>query len=118
VFRPTGEAGLTQQRLDVPRPGPVRAGRMPLPRLPAPRRQSPSQPHPRDGVGAARAAVFLLIPEIGAAPVVGLTVAGQQLTSMRVDRYGLLRLPWRPISRARVAGVASLLAGVALITLG
>jgi bacterial/archaeal transporter family-2 protein len=62
--------------------------------------------------------VFLLIPEIGAAPVVVLTVAGQQLASVAVDRYGLLRLPRRPISRRRLAGVALLLAGVALITLG
>jgi transporter family-2 protein len=62
--------------------------------------------------------IFLLIPEIGAAPVVVLTVAGQQLASVAVDRYGLLRLPRRTISRHRLAGVGVLLAGVALITLG
>ncbi len=62
-------------------------------------------------------AVFSLIPEIGAAAVVVLTVAGQQLASVAVDRYGLLRLPRRPISRRRLLGVAVLLAGVALITL-
>ena len=62
--------------------------------------------------------VFLLMPEIGAAPVVVLTVAGQQLASVAVDRYGLLRLPRRSISRRRLAGVAVLLAGVALVTLG
>jgi bacterial/archaeal transporter family-2 protein len=62
--------------------------------------------------------VFLLIPEIGAAPVVVLTVAGQQLASVAVDRYGLLRLPRRTISPRRLAGVGVLLAGVALITLG
>jgi bacterial/archaeal transporter family-2 protein len=62
--------------------------------------------------------VFLLIPEIGAAPVVVLTVAGQQVASVAVDRYGLLRLPRRTISPRRLAGVAVLLAGVALITLG
>jgi bacterial/archaeal transporter family-2 protein len=59
--------------------------------------------------------VFLLIPEIGVAPTMTLTVAGQQLASLLVDRYGLLRLPRRPISRARLSGVAALLAGVALI---
>jgi transporter family-2 protein len=63
-------------------------------------------------------AVFSLIPEIGAAAVVVLTVAGQQLASVAVDRYGLLRLPRREISRRRLFGVAVLLAGVALITLG
>ena len=60
--------------------------------------------------------VFTLIPEIGAAPVVALTVAGQQLTSIAVDRHGLLRLPQRRISARRLAGVGLLLAGVALIT--
>lgn len=61
--------------------------------------------------------VFLLIPEIGVAPTIGLTVAGQQLASILVDRHGLLRLPRRPISRSRLAGVALLLTGVALIHL-
>lgn len=59
--------------------------------------------------------VFLLIPEIGTAATIGLTVAGQQVASLFVDRYGLLRLPRRPISGVRLAGVATLLAGVALI---
>jgi transporter family-2 protein len=61
--------------------------------------------------------VFLLIPEIGAAPTIALTVAGQQAASVLVDRYGLLRLPARPVTRARLAGVGLLLAGVLLITL-
>jgi bacterial/archaeal transporter family-2 protein len=61
--------------------------------------------------------VFLLIPEIGAAPVVVLTVAGQQLASIAVDRFGLLRLPRRHISRRRLVGVAVLLTGVVLIAL-
>jgi transporter family-2 protein len=62
-------------------------------------------------------AVFLLIPEIGAAPTIALTVAGQQVASVFVDRYGLLRLPARPVPAARLAAVAVLLAGVLLITL-
>jgi transporter family-2 protein len=63
-------------------------------------------------------AVFLLIPEIGVAPTIGLTVAGQQLASVFVDAYGLLRLPRRPVTGARLGGVAILLAGVALIQAG
>lgn len=59
--------------------------------------------------------VFLLIPEIGVAPTVALTVAGQQVASVFVDRYGLLRLPRRPISARRLTRVGLLLAGVALI---
>jgi transporter family-2 protein len=59
--------------------------------------------------------VFLLIPEIGVAPTVGLTVAGQQVASVFVDRHGLLRLPRRPVTRVRLVGIVTLLAGVALI---
>jgi bacterial/archaeal transporter family-2 protein len=61
--------------------------------------------------------VFVLIPEIGTAATIALTVAGQQLASVLVDRHGLLRLPRRPIPRARIVGVTALLAGVALIQL-
>jgi transporter family-2 protein len=60
--------------------------------------------------------VFLLIPHIGVAPTVALTVAGQQLASVLVDRHGWLRLPRRAITRERLAGVALLLAGVALLS--
>ena len=59
--------------------------------------------------------VFIAIPEIGIAATVGLTIVGQQLVSMLVDRFGLLRLPQRPISGLRLAGVALLLGGVGLI---
>jgi uncharacterized membrane protein YdcZ (DUF606 family) len=47
--------------------------------------------------------VFLLIPEIGAATI-ALTVAGQQLAGVAVDHFGLLRLPRRPVGRARLLG--------------
>ncbi len=59
--------------------------------------------------------VFTAIPVIGTAAAVGLTVAGQQVASVFVDRYGLFRLPRRPVSALRLAGVALLLAGVAII---
>lgn len=61
--------------------------------------------------------VFTSIPEIGASTVIALTVAGQQAASIVVDRFGLLRFPKREISRIRLAGVAALLAGVAMIKL-
>jgi transporter family-2 protein len=59
--------------------------------------------------------VFLLIPEIGVAATVALTIAGQQMASVFVDYCGLLRLPKREVSRLRLTGVALLLVGVALI---
>jgi transporter family-2 protein len=62
--------------------------------------------------------VFLLIPEIGVAPTIGLTVAGQQVASVFVDARGLLRLPRRSVGAVRLGGVATLLAGVALIQAG
>jgi bacterial/archaeal transporter family-2 protein len=61
--------------------------------------------------------VFTAIPAIGAAATIGLTVAGQQLASVLVDRHGWFRLPRRPVSALRMAGVMLLLAGVAVITL-
>jgi len=59
--------------------------------------------------------VFSAIPVIGPAATVGLTVAGQQIASVFVDRYGWFRLPVREVSATRLAGVALLLAGVVLI---
>jgi bacterial/archaeal transporter family-2 protein len=61
--------------------------------------------------------LFELVPEIGAAAAIALTVGGQQAASVLVDRYGLLRLPRRPVPPLRVAGVGALLAGVVLIQL-
>jgi len=61
--------------------------------------------------------VFTAIPVIGAAAAVGFTVAGQQVASVFVDRYGWFRLPQRPVSGLRLAGVMLLLAGVAVIKL-
>jgi transporter family-2 protein len=59
--------------------------------------------------------VFTAMPAIGAAAAVGFTVAGQQAASVLVDRFGWFRLPRRPVSALRLAGVAVLLAGVAAI---
>jgi len=61
--------------------------------------------------------VFTAIPMIGTAAAVGLTVAGQQIASLFVDRYGWFRLPKREISSLRYGGVVLLLIGVGLIQL-
>jgi bacterial/archaeal transporter family-2 protein len=58
---------------------------------------------------------FSLIPEIGAAATIALTVGGQQLASVLVDRFGLFRLPRRPIAGLRLVAVGALLTGVVLI---
>jgi transporter family-2 protein len=59
--------------------------------------------------------VPLLIPHLGAAATIGFTVAGQQLASLAVDRFGFLRLPRRALTPVRLTGTVLLLAGVALI---
>ena len=61
--------------------------------------------------------VFTAIPVIGASAAVGLTVAGQQVASVFVDRHGWFRLPKREVSLLRLSGVVLLLAGVAIIKL-
>lgn len=61
--------------------------------------------------------VFTAIPVIGASAAVGLTVAGQQVASVFVDRQGWFRLPKRDVSPLRMLGVVVLLAGVAVIKL-
>jgi bacterial/archaeal transporter family-2 protein len=58
--------------------------------------------------------VFTAMPVLGAAVVVGLTVAGQQIAAVLFDRFGLLRLPRRQVTMLRLGGVALLLSGVAL----
>jgi bacterial/archaeal transporter family-2 protein len=55
-----------------------------------------------------------LIPEIGAAATIPLTVGGQQVASVFVDRFGLFRLP-RQVSGLRLFALGALLAGVLLI---
>ncbi|MDX8142037.1 DMT family transporter [Lentzea sp. BCCO 10_0061] len=63
-------------------------------------------------------ATFLLIPEIGAATTVVLTVTGQQLASALIDHRGLFRMPRRPFTPARVAGLSLLVAGSLLVQFG
>lgn len=60
---------------------------------------------------------FLLIPQIGAAVTVALTVTGQQLASALIDARGLFRLPPRPFTRARGTGLLLLVAGSLLVQL-
>jgi transporter family-2 protein len=90
-------------------------GRAPRPRI-RPLRRMPWWGWLGGAVGATYVtSVFTLIPEIGAAATIALTVAGQQIAAIFVDRFALLRLPRRRVSALRLAGVATLLAGVLLI---
>jgi transporter family-2 protein len=62
-------------------------------------------------------ATFLLIPTIGAAVTVALTVTGQQLASALIDQFGLFRMPRRPLTTPRITGLALLIVGSVLIQL-
>jgi transporter family-2 protein len=69
-------------------------------------------------VGASYVTVSLLaVPEIGAAPTIALSVAGQQLASALVDHAGLFRLPRRPLTLGRITGVVALVWGAVLLQL-
>lgn len=59
----------------------------------------------------------ILTPQIGAAAVMGLAVAGQLLAGIFVDRVGFLGLAVREISLGRIAGAVLLVAGALLIRL-
>jgi transporter family-2 protein len=60
-------------------------------------------------------AIFMLIPAIGAATTVALTVTGQQAASAVIDSRGMFRMPRRVLGPARLAGVGLLVAGSAAV---
>jgi transporter family-2 protein len=60
----------------------------------------------------------LLAPRIGLAAMISLIVAGQVVSSLAFDRFGLLGLPVREISWVRLAGALLLLVGAMLVNFG
>jgi bacterial/archaeal transporter family-2 protein len=60
-------------------------------------------------------ASIALLPRVGAATSIALIVAGQMLTSVTFDHFGLMGLTKHPIGTVRVIGALMLLAGVVLI---
>lgn len=58
---------------------------------------------------------IVLVPRLGAATTVALVVAGQMLSSVAFDHFGLLGLSRHAASPARLFGVALLVAAVVLI---
>ena len=61
------------------------------------------------------ALAIFLIPKLGAATFIALLVAGQMLSSLAFDHFGLLGIPVQPATLVRLAGAAFLIAGVVLI---
>jgi len=56
-----------------------------------------------------------VFPKIGAAWAIALVVVGQSVAALVIDHYGLLGMPRDPVTVARVAGMALVAAGVALL---
>jgi transporter family-2 protein len=61
------------------------------------------------------AATTVLGPRLGAAALLALTLAGQMVAALVVDHYGVIGFQESPVTPARLAGAALLVAGVMLI---
>ncbi|MBP6515275.1 MAG: DMT family transporter [Steroidobacteraceae bacterium] len=61
------------------------------------------------------AASTVLGPLLGGAAFVALVVAGQMLTSLYIDHYGLLGFAQRPVDFVRLLGAALVVVGVVLL---
>lgn len=64
---------------------------------------------------------FFVVAALGLSPIIGVggfiaaLVAGQMIASLVLDHFGLVGLAERPITMARAAGAALIIAGVLLI---
>jgi transporter family-2 protein len=60
-------------------------------------------------------AAVVLVPRLGVAMTFSLIIAGQMLVTLVIDHFGLLGVPVKEVSLARVAGILLITAGVVLI---
>jgi transporter family-2 protein len=60
-------------------------------------------------------AVIVLAVKLGATSMVALVLAGQLITSITLDHYGILGYPVHPVNGWRIVGVMLLFAGAYLI---
>lgn len=58
---------------------------------------------------------IFLAPRLGATNLLAWLLAGQMLTALTLDHFGLLGYPLQPMSLGRLAGVLLLVAGVLMI---
>ena len=61
------------------------------------------------------ACTVVLIPRLGVALTFSLIIAGQMVLTLVIDHFALFGVPERPVSFARIGGVALIVLGVALI---
>jgi transporter family-2 protein len=63
-------------------------------------------------------AALVLTPRLGAAGFIVCVVAGQVLSSLLIDQFGLMGLPERPVSLLRLAGVGMIVVGMLVVQWG
>lgn len=84
--------------------------------------QIPAQPWPRlIGGFLGASAIFctvLLAPRIGLGNLLALVIAGQLLSSLLIDNYGLLGVAVRQVSLVKIGGASVMIAGVLLTLFG
>jgi transporter family-2 protein len=61
------------------------------------------------------AAAVTLVPRLGVAMTFSLIIAGQMLVTLVIDHFGLLGVPVKGVSFARIGGILLITAGVILI---
>ena len=59
--------------------------------------------------------VIITVPKIGPANMLSLSVAGQLLTAVLLDHYGLLGFPLHPANIWRMLGIGLIICGVILV---
>jgi transporter family-2 protein len=60
-------------------------------------------------------AAAVTAPQLGAATLIAVVVAGQSLASLLVDHYGMVGFPEQHLSAGRIAGMALVVAGVVAV---
>lgn len=58
---------------------------------------------------------LLLTPRLGAASFIVCVIAGQMVSSLLIDHFGLMGLPIKEASAGRIAGVALIVAGMVMV---
>ncbi|HUR98999.1 MAG TPA: DMT family transporter [Pyrinomonadaceae bacterium] len=60
-------------------------------------------------------ATVTLVPRLGVAMTFSLVIAGQMIVTLLIDHFGLLGVPVKEVSLARIAGIVLIASGVVLI---
>lgn len=63
-------------------------------------------------------AALILTPKLGAAGFIVCVVAGQVLSSLAMDHWGLMGLPERPVNLLRLLGVGLIVVGMLVVQCG